>query len=196
MLGGTADQQDYVSWKQITQMQKAGHEIGCHTMSHQDLTLLDEPNLHYQLAGCKSELTKHAGTISNFASPYGAKSDRTRVAISRYFDSDRNTNGDPTNGVTNADVNTPETFDRYNIIGVTVRHDTTVKQLEELVNFARQHNGWLVLTYHQADDESGSQFGVDTAALDRQLAYLSRSNVRIVTMQEALTATRLQNAEY
>ncbi|HEX8226867.1 MAG TPA: polysaccharide deacetylase family protein [Candidatus Saccharimonadales bacterium] len=196
ILAGKTDDPYYVSWKQIANMQKGGHEIACHTMTHTDLTSLTDADLNYQVTRCKTELTKRFGVISNFASPYGAANTRTLDVISKHFDSQRNTNGDPTNGVTEVDVNTAANFDRFNIIGVTVRHDTTVKQLEDLVNFAKQNNGWVVLTYHQADEGNASQFGVNPASLDKQFAYLSKTDVRIVTMQDALEATKLKDLEF
>lgn len=195
IAGNTADP-FYVNWKQVGQMQQAGHEIACHTMTHPDLTTLDGPMVDYQLRQCKAELTSRFGAISDFATPYGATNPATTAAITQNFDSNRNTNGDPTNGVTNADVNVAGNFDRYNIIGVTVRKDTTVKELQELVAYAKLTNGWLVLTYHQADQGDGSKFAIDPVQLDKQLAYLSSTNVRIVTMHDALQATRLQNVEY
>lgn len=196
ILGGTESNSAYVSWKQIAQMQKAGHEIACHTMTHPDLTTLDPGMLNYQLSQCKQELSQRFGPIDDFASPYGAENSTTLAAISKYFDSQRNTNGDPSNGVTDADVNTAANFDRFDIIGVTVRHDTTVQQLQALVDYAKQHNGWVVLTYHQADQDTSSPYEVDSSNLDHQLAYLSSTNVRIVTISEALSAVRLQGAEY
>ncbi len=72
ILGGTSKNQAYVNWDQVVQMQKAGHEIACHTMTHPDLTTLDDQGLDYQLRQCKTELTKRVGVIENFASPYGA----------------------------------------------------------------------------------------------------------------------------
>jgi peptidoglycan/xylan/chitin deacetylase (PgdA/CDA1 family) len=177
-------------------MQKAGHEIGCHTVSHPDLTLLDDASLDYQLRQCKTELTSRFGIVSDFASPYGATNKHTLGVISKYYDSQRNTDGDPTNGVSDADVNTADNFNRYSVIGVTVRHNTTVDELKKLVAYAKATNGWVVLTYHQADEGTGSQFGVEPAKLISQFDYLSKTDVRIVTMREALQATRLQNAEY
>ena len=165
-------------------------------MTHPDLTTLDPSLIEQQVGGCKTALTSRYGTIDDFASPYGATDATTLPIISKYFNSQRNTNGDPTNGVSDADVNVANKFDRYNIIGVTIRHDTTVQQLQELVDYAKKTNGWLVLTYHQADDGTGSQFSVRPSNIDEQFAYLSSTNVRIVTMHDALAATRLQNVEY
>jgi peptidoglycan/xylan/chitin deacetylase (PgdA/CDA1 family) len=183
----------YVSWAQVARMQDAGHEIGCHTMTHTDLTTLSDANLDTELSQCKSVLSSHFGPITDFASPYGAADARTTGAVTKYFDSQRNTNGDPTNGVTAEDINLASNFDRYNIIGVTVKHNTTVEELDSLVDFARKNNGWLVLTYHQADDDTGSHFAVNSSSMDKQFSYLSKTNVRIVTMHDALQATRLQN---
>lgn len=196
VLGGTADNVKYMSWKQIENMKKGGHEIACHTMSHADLTGLDDVQLNYELRECKNELSKRFGVISNFASPYGSQNPHTLSTISKYFDSQRNTDGDPTNGVTEVDVNTAKNFNIYNIIGVTVEHDTKVKELEELVAYAKQTNGWVVLTYHQADEGTGSEFAVNPEKLEKQFKYLSQTNVRIVTMREALQTTTAANVEY
>jgi peptidoglycan/xylan/chitin deacetylase (PgdA/CDA1 family) len=196
VLGGTADEPEYVSWAQIAEMQKAGHEIACHTMTHKNLVGLNDGQLEYQIKGCKDELTKRFGTITDFASPYGAKNARTVSYIKKYFNSERNTDGDPTNGVDENDVNTSGNFNLYNIIGVTVRHDTTIDELKSLVDYAKAHNGWVVLTYHQADEGSGSQYGLNSDKLAKQFEYLSKTDVRIVTMQQALETTTASNLEY
>ena len=196
VISGQTDDINYVSWEQVEQMQKAGHEIGCHTMNHPDLTTLVDEELEYQIKQCKAELTGRFGPIYNFASPYGSADDRTLNTVSKYFDSQRNTNGDPSNGVNEADMNLASNFDRYNIIGVTVRHDTKKEELEKLVDYAKANNGWIVLTYHQADEGEGSQFAVEPEKLEQQFEYLNKTNVRIVTMQDALRATRLENVEF
>lgn len=196
VLGGTADDPQYVSWAQIAQMQKSGHEIACHTMTHLDLTTLNDHDLDYQLRECRTVLSERYGAITNFASPYGAANTHTLDVIGKYFDSARNTDGDPTNGVTDVDVNTASNFNIYNIIGVTVRHDTSVDELKALVDYAKKTNGWVVLTYHQADEGTGSQYGVNADKLEKQFAYLSKTDVRIVTMRQALQTTTASDVEY
>lgn len=187
VLSGTENDQLYVSWAQVKRMQEAGHEIACHTVNHPDLTTLDDEDLNYQLKTCKEIMGAHAGPVANFASPYGAENQHTLGVIGKYFTSQRNTNGDPTNGVTDADVNVAANFNRMDIIGVTVRNDTTVEQLRQLVDYAKAHNGWVVLTYHQADD-ANSKYSVSDQDFERQFAYLSGTDVRIVTVQQALAS--------
>lgn len=195
VLTGTSDHADYVSWKQIGEMQRAGHEIACHTVDHADLTTLTSDAADLQLRECKNELTKRYGDIPNFASPYGAHNAGTLSLIRKHFDSHRNTYGNPTDGIDEWDVNIGSHFDKYNIMAVTVRHDTKLSDLQALVSYAGANNGWLVLTYHQADD-GGSQYGVNPKNLEKHFNYLSRTDVRIVTMRDALASTVLQEMEY
>lgn len=195
MLSGTADDPSYLSWEQMEQMQRAGHEIACHTNSHADLTLLDDVMLDRELGTCKQELTKRFGPIRNFASPYGASNERTIKAISKYHTSQRNTLGDPTNGVDDLDVNTAKNFDRMNIIGVTVRRDTTMQEIRSLVEYTRKHNGWLVLTYHQANDKN-SVYSLTPEQFNEQFKYLSGTDVRIATVDQVLPPIRQENVEY
>lgn len=185
ILSGTEKDPLYVSWTQIANMQKAGHEIACHTVNHPDLTTLDSEDLNFQLKSCQDTLSARYGKITDFASPYGAENDTTLAAIGKYYDSQRNTNGDPSNGVSDVDVNVASNFNRMDIIGVTIRNTTTVDQLKQLVAYAKAHNAWIVLTYHQADD-GNSKFAVTDQDFDRQFAYLSSTDVRIVTMAQAL----------
>ncbi len=190
LLSGTEADRDYLSWAQITAMQKDGQEIACHTINHPDLTTISSADVMTQLTGCDKTMSARYGAITDFASPYGAQNTSTISQIKKVFGSQRNTNGDPTNGVTQEDVNTPvgeggKGFDKYNITGVTVRNETTVAQIQALVDYAEKNNGWVVLTYHQANDGQ-SKWSVNIQSMEAQLAVLSKSPVRIVTVKQAL----------
>jgi peptidoglycan/xylan/chitin deacetylase (PgdA/CDA1 family) len=187
VLSGNEKNPLYMSWDQIGAMQKAGHEIACHSVTHPDLTTLSSTDLNSQLSGCKETLSARYGAITNFASPYGAENDQTLSAISNYFVSQRNTNGDISNGVSDVDVNLAGNFKPYDIIGVTIQRDTTVAQLQSVIEYAQANNGWVVLTYHQADEDA-SQYGLNVTELNKQLEFLSKSNIRIVTMHQAMSS--------
>jgi peptidoglycan/xylan/chitin deacetylase (PgdA/CDA1 family) len=187
VLSGTESDPLYMSWAQIGAMQKAGHEIACHSVSHPDLTTLTDHDIMSQLNGCKDTLSKRYGAIPNFASPYGAETGHTVNLISKVFGSQRNTNGDLSDGIDDSDVNVAANFSRYDIMGVTVKQDTTIAQLEQLLAYAKAHNAWVVLTYHQADDQN-SKYALDIAHMQQQLDYLSKSNIRIVTVNQALAS--------
>ncbi len=187
VLSGVESNPIYLSWDQIKAIQQAGHEIGCHTVNHPELTTISNDEVMQQLQGCKTTLSKRYGPITDFASPYGAENASTLSSIKKVFASQRNTNGDSSNGVTNADVNTAAYFNSNNIIGMTVKHDTTLAELQQLVDFTIKNNGWLVLTYHQADD-GPSKYALDPYRLDDQMNLLQHTSVRIITVHQAISS--------
>ena len=189
ILSGEEANKGYMTFEQVKALQQAGHDIGCHTVSHPDLTTLNATDLANQLTGCKSTLESKLGLqINDFASPYGSANPTTISAIQNVFRSQRNTNGDiTTNQADDQDINIAANFNRYNIIAVTVRKDTTEAEINSAIDYTVKHNGWLVLTYHDIDN-TNSTFALDSKSLDIQLAAISKAPVRIVTMGQALDA--------
>lgn len=186
LVTGLLNNPDYLSIDQVKELQKNGQQIGCHTVTHPDLTTLGGSQLNDELSGCQQYFKQNQlGNIVDFAAPYGHTNDRSQKAIQYYFRSGRNTNGNIKNGVTDADVNLKDHFNQYDIIGVTVHHDTSVAELKQAVDYAIANNGWLVLTYHQAE-ERGSKFSLSQASLKKQLDYLSSTQVRIVTVGQVM----------
>jgi peptidoglycan/xylan/chitin deacetylase (PgdA/CDA1 family) len=187
------DDPAYLSLAQVRALQQQGQQIACHTVSHPDLTTITPTQLNYQLRGCQQFFAqKHFGVIKDFAAPYGHTNPAVIAGISQVFRSERNTNGDISNGVADVDINLPSNFDPHNIIGVTVHSNTTVAQLQQAVDYTVAHKGWLVLTYHQSE-EKGSKFSLTASSLQKQLAYLSSTPVRIVTVGQVMDGLPASN---
>jgi peptidoglycan/xylan/chitin deacetylase (PgdA/CDA1 family) len=187
IISDTGQQSNYVSDTQIVNMELAGHEVDSHTVDHADLTTLGDAQLQTELAKSQKDLRSRFGfgVADDFASPYGSTNDHVLTEVKKHYRSHRNTDGDYSNGVSEYDVNVQQGFDPYNIIGVTIRRDTKVSDLKKLVDYTKAHNGWLVITYHQID-EGSSNFGMDAASLDKQLAYLGSTDVRIATIGQVM----------
>jgi len=189
VLSGTADNRSYMSFAQMVNAAKAGHDIQCHSIDHANLTELDHAKLLKELADCKTTLEQKVGVkISDFASPYGASNATTIQAIKNIYRSHRNTDGDiTTNQADGEDVNTKANFDRYNIVAVTIRKETTVQELQAVIDYTVQHNGWLVLNYHQVE-EGESQFGLNSQVLEDQFKVVGQAKARIVTNAQVMKA--------
>ena len=187
VLSGLDKDQQYMTFEQMKALHAAGHEIGCHSVDHANLTQISHDKLMTELNGCKTTLEKQLGLrIDEFASPFGASNQQSIDAIKQVFRSHRNTNGDiTTNQVDDQDVNTRQTYSRYNIIAVTIRRDTTIEQLQAAIDYTVKNNGWLVLNYHQVDN-SASDFGVDKYDLEQQLQVLNKAKARVVPMGPVL----------
>jgi peptidoglycan/xylan/chitin deacetylase (PgdA/CDA1 family) len=190
ILSGVLKNPLYMSEGQIRSMQQAGHEVGSHTVSHPDLTALDDQDLQRELTVSRTELQKRFGVIRDFASPLGAYDDRTLAAIGKLYRSQRNTAGDP-GFVDDKDVNLASNFNPLDIMAYTVRATTTKEDLQRLLDYTIAHNGWLVLTYHQVGEDVvsvGETYGVLPAQLQQQFAQLSHAKVRMATMGKVLDA--------
>jgi peptidoglycan/xylan/chitin deacetylase (PgdA/CDA1 family) len=184
IISGTLPSQSYMSVAQLKSMQKAGHEIGAHTVDHPDLTTLDDKQLTYELVSSKNTLSKHFGPIRDFTSPYGAYNTYTLKAIGKHYRSQKNAEGDPAANDLEA-INIKNDFNSLNLISYSIRQSTTLDDLNKLVKSAQQHNGWLILTYHQVD-YSGEKFSVTPQEFKRQIDYLSHANIRSATIGQAM----------
>ena len=65
----------------------AGFELGSHSVTHKDLTQLDDRELEYELTQSLDTLASLTGKpVSAFAPPYGASSQRVRTQVAKYYD--------------------------------------------------------------------------------------------------------------
>lgn len=184
LITNTFSEPNYMSVEQAAEMIRAGHEVDSHTVDHADLTTLTDGELDKELQTSQDSLRQHLSVaVDDFVSPYGKADQRVVDYVAKYYRSHRNTDGDFR--AEDFNVNLPQNFNRFNIIGVTVRRNTSVADIQRLVEYTKATNGWLVLNYHQVDD-GPSDFGLSAKSLDKQLAYLNKSDVRIVTMGEVL----------
>lgn len=184
ILGGVFDDYAYMSVSQLHSMQKNGHEIASHTLTHPDLTTLDNEDLDWELKESQRLLAKEFGDIKDFASPLGAFDTRTQAAINTYYRSHRNTAADPAS-VDDKDVNTAANFDIHNIIAYTIRRTTTLQDLQALLDYTGQNNGWLVITYHQVEDAT-LDYGVTPEELEQQLKLIHAAKMRTATVGNVL----------
>lgn len=186
ILGDHFEDENYMSEKQVLSLQQHGHEIASHTMTHPNLTILGDDELDWELRESKYTLSTRFGTIYDLASPLGAYDERVLAVAKKYYRSHRNTAADPQT-IDHKDVNIKEYFDRYEIIAYTVRQETTLEDIQKLLDYTKKHNGWLVLNYHQVDD-SYQHYAVNAATLEEHLRLIARSKVRTPAFGNVLQA--------
>jgi peptidoglycan/xylan/chitin deacetylase (PgdA/CDA1 family) len=65
-------QPGYMNWEQLAALRDAGMEIGAHTVSHLDLTTLDQVTAAYEISQSKAELDNRLGiNVTSFCYPAG-----------------------------------------------------------------------------------------------------------------------------
>lgn len=178
---------NYMSFEQAHSLRKAGHEIASHTWSHDNLTKIT-------VGEAKTQLTKAHDSLQNltdkdvrmsFASPESATNAGVMPTIKDLYRSHRNTFADFGNGVNEVDINVSESFDRYNIIGFAVRPTTTDAEIQAALDYAKLHNGWLVLVYHQIDT-SGEAYSASPQEFERHLQLIKSSRIKSALVRDVL----------
>jgi peptidoglycan/xylan/chitin deacetylase (PgdA/CDA1 family) len=78
---------DILDWAQAAELLEAGWEIGSHTVTHPDLSRLDEAALERELGDSKTELEQRLQRpVRSLAYPYGRLNRRVRDAAARHYD--------------------------------------------------------------------------------------------------------------
>lgn len=187
IITNTFNNFDYMSVAQIQSLQKAGNDIGSHTVTHPNATQLSDNELNKELSSSKQTLVKEFGVpVQDFTSPYGAYNAHTLQVISQYYRSQKNAEGDPNANVLDT-INLKGTFKQINIKSYSIRKSTTIDDIKKLVAAAQSNNGWLVLTYHQVDS-SNENFSITPDEFNQHMQYLHTANIRSATVSQVLNA--------
>ena len=63
---------------------------------------------------------------------------------------------------------------------------TTLDQVKEWIDTAKASNTWLILVFHQTDNDNANCYGDTPAMLQNIVDYLKTSNVNVVTVSQGL----------
>lgn len=155
----------------------AGHEIGCHTFSHQHGPGVSSAALREEVARNAAFLRERLGeTPVTFAYPYGEVSPRTKALFAKAFPASRGIRPG-VNGVI-ADLA------QLRAVPLEAR-SWKAADVERWVEAARAAKGWLVFFSHDVA-ENPSPYGCTPAMLDHALTCVRQAGLEILPVKEAL----------
>ena len=147
---------NHVTWDELSELAKRGHEIASHTVTHPRLAVLDDANLIYELERSREEILTHLGFQHTFSveCPYGTENERAvsfalaRYPLARNFmpdafveDIDRASKKDP--------LESRKEYVRWQRGPLT---STPMSLMKSWVDTTAAHeNIWLVLVFHGVD---------------------------------------------
>jgi peptidoglycan/xylan/chitin deacetylase (PgdA/CDA1 family) len=147
---------EMITWNEIRQFARNGHEFGNHTISHPRLAVLDEPNLLYELEKCKEEILKQLGPNETFSAecPFGTENERVMEYAYKIHPALRNRMPEPfLQELNRSSRDYPGMFKKEYVQwqrGPLKRHG--VPEMNSWVDTILNHdNVWLVLTFHGVD---------------------------------------------
>jgi len=177
LASGLLDSQDHLTPSQVVKIVKDGHSLGSHGVNHIYLNNLSNEKLNYELKNSQELLSsKFNYPVIDFALPYGAYDEITLSGIEKYYRSNR---------TVEPGLNSIVDFNIYKIKSKVMELSEPVSDITDLVNQAKQSCAWLVLVYHDIDN-NGDFFSVTPENFNLQMLELKKSGIEIVTYSRAL----------
>lgn len=181
----------YLGINEALAMQAGGHELGGHTATHGDLSLMasTSPQLFREVLGSRFSLIERLGAkpFDSMAYAYGKYNDDTKsLARQAGFLAAR---------TVEEGFNTA-TSDRFALKSLPVQRgglengqpvsETTLEEIQAAVDSALAEKTWLILTFHQIDDVPENVYGISAGTLQAIVDYLVFKEATVVTVSEAL----------
>ncbi len=180
IVSGELGNYGYINSTQMFDMQSQGHEIAAHSITHADLSTLTNEQITQEVLGSKQDLEAlGANTITSFAYPYGTWNENIKsiVGLSGY-------QGARTALVQDGGLNYANQ-DPFLLKTVSVEVNTPVSEVQQWIAEAVNSNTWLILVFHQIENEGG-QYSTTPQNLESIAGYISSNGIKTVTIGQGL----------
>ena len=181
----------YMTRANLDQLKAKGHEIGGHTVSHQNLPTLSADEQNRQICQDRNTLLSWGYAVTSFAYPF-AEFDATTKAIAQHcgYNTARAV-GDLRSPFSCSDCPATETVppaDKFETrTPDDVESNWTLANLQNLVTRAEQTGGWLPFNLHHVCTTGCPAESISPTTLDRFLAWLKPRSV--VTIRTTVRTT-------
>jgi peptidoglycan/xylan/chitin deacetylase (PgdA/CDA1 family) len=169
----------YVNPGQMLDLQNAGHEIGGHTQTHISLSTVAPGTANSEIIGSRNDLFgMGVAAIDTMAYPYGDYNTavETMVKNSGYIAArsvDRGFNTKSTN--------------KYELKIQQMDRTTAMSDVQTWVTQAAADKTWLILMFHQEDDNPEHDLGVTPVFFGQVVNYVKTANVDVVTVAQGVS---------
>ncbi|MFK4386443.1 polysaccharide deacetylase family protein [Bradyrhizobium sp. USDA 223] len=178
LIGRPSEHWHGLSDDAIVRLHRAGHEIACHTFSHQSSATLDEAAMAREIERNRSHLRgiDASITLENFAYPYGIASVWRKPQLTKAFRSARGILPGVNSGVIDL---------QFLRASPLVDCEIDEAGVDRYFDAAVASGGWLIFYGHDVT-ERPSPYGCTPHLMRHALEAAGRRNMPIVTVAEAL----------
>ena len=181
--GRRVDGIDYYDEETLREVHAAGHELGCHSFSHEPSPLIGSELLTDDLDRngifLREALGQAAGPLS-FAYPYGQLDQRTKRLMAGSYPSCRGIHP----GVNGAHT------DLAQLKAIPLeRRSWKAAKVERWIETAKAQKGWLVFFSHDVSDDP-TPYGCTPAMLEHALAATKAAGFDVLPVSDALAAAQ------
>ena len=171
---------------QVQDLSRRGHEIGCHTVTHPDLTAVPLARAKAEIIDCRTALQRllPGRTIRTFSYPYGTYND---AVINMVRQAGFETASSSDDGLNTAATNP------YLLQVFTPVWTTPFSAFKAYIDEAVKTGRLGIIVFHRIDSTRGAdqyEYVSTPALLRRVVAYLQNNNIRTVTISEGWNLLR------
>lgn len=166
------EQRPVTAWSDWKTIEVSGHEIAAHSVSHRDLTGLDDTELDIELRE-----PEHALGATTIVYPGGAHDERVVAAAQKHYRAGRTV----VKGFEDMDPVDPLRLKSYNF----TQKNFSVWKANALVAWAYLTNRWLIETYHMVDDPD-LVHSVPLAQFQKHLDFIKHLPIATQTIKERI----------
>ncbi len=165
----------YMDFKQIRKMASDGHEIGSHSLKHCSQTALTAEELEDDARQSEKIFASEGFPPAlGFAYPFGAYDPVTNASKQNFHSYIRTSDIGLNDGY----------YDVSNLRSFTVEATTPLEEVQQWIDYSKQHKLWLILVFHNIDGEGS--FNVDNTKMENVLKAISASGAKSGTISETL----------
>nr|WP_228747967.1 polysaccharide deacetylase family protein [Bradyrhizobium sp. BR 10289] len=178
LIGRPSDHWHGLSNDAIVRLHRAGHEIACHTFSHQSSVNFDEAAMGREIERNRSHIRSLDSSIAleNFAYPYGIASFARKPQLAKAFRSAR--------GILPG-VNRDVIDLQFLRASPLVNYEIDAAGVDRYFDEAVASGGWLIFYSHDVAD-APSPYGCTPHLMRHALEAAQRRSMPILTVAEAL----------
>lgn len=187
----------YMTRNDLETIAAAGHEIGGHTVSHQDLTVLGADEMNRQICQDRDTLLTWGFPVSSLAYPFAEYNDAVKAAVTACGYDNARAVGDLWSPSSCADCDAAETVPPVDRLAVRTPDDVestwTLADLQAVITNAEVTGGWVPFNIHHLCEGAGCPLeSVSPAVLEQFLAWLqprTTEGTTVTTVAQAIGAT-------
>lgn len=154
-IAGYINQGPYMGVPELKALEKAGWEIGSHTVTHPHLTELSKERVKSEVRNSKLILEELGFEVQGIVTPYGDCNKQVLKVIKEYYTYHRAAYPNELNNVP------LEEGERYELKPILIKSDHTVEDIKEWILKAKEKEKWIVLAFHRIGEEGEYNWSVE-----------------------------------
>jgi peptidoglycan/xylan/chitin deacetylase (PgdA/CDA1 family) len=174
--------QEFMTLKELEELQRYGWEIASHSYSHPCLTDLTREGLLHELVTSKQVLEEYGFSIKGFAYPFGRLNPRVRKEVAKIYEYARGAYREY-EGINPLPFLSQGPGSRYELKCIVVDEYLSVDQIKDYIRRVSEEGGWLILVFHKIEDVPRGTYIYPTHALQEIIRYL-REDLEYCTFEE------------